>query len=144
MSIREIAIFLIVCWTSASCWSAPWNPVLWPIAHSITQYGVFAGLFALTFSARARNHVIDLSIISVLSAMAAMFLWDLWMMHGWFYWDWVTFLAFATKSDGEGAYRMVEYQFFLIVFSALVIAWLVLRSNTSVNTGAPKAARPSP
>jgi hypothetical protein len=73
-----------------------------------------------------------------------MLLWDLWMMHGWFQWDWVTFLAFATKSDGEGAYRMVEFQFFLIVFSALFIAWLVLRSNTSVNTDAPKAARPSP
>jgi len=46
------------------------------------------------------------------------------MWHGWFSWDWLGWLAQATGSDGEGAYRMVEFQFFLLIFAVSIGVWL--------------------
>jgi hypothetical protein len=53
------------------------------------------------------------------------------MMHGWFHWDWTSWLSSVTGSDGEGAYRMVEYQFFVLLFVLGSVLWFPARHMAS-------------
>lgn len=124
MKVREPAVAAVLAWVTAECWASPWNPVLRPVAHWATLLVTFAIVFTLGVGSSTRRVGTDLSLISIGATLVASWLWSLWMWRGWFSWEWLGWLAQATGSDGEGAYRMVEYQFFLLIFAVTIAVWL--------------------
>jgi len=130
---RQAAVVAVVAWVAGECWAAPWNPVFWPTTYWSILLGVFVFLFGLGVNRRTASIAIDLSLLTIVAAIAAAFAWNLWMMHGWFHWKWLHWLSSATHSDGEGAYRMIEYQFFLVMFVAALVMWLTWRRKNSIH-----------
>jgi hypothetical protein len=124
MKVRDPAVAAVLAWIAGECWAAPWNAVLSPVAHWGTLLVAFSIVFALGVRGSTRHAGIDLSLITIGATLVASWLWRLWMWHGWFSWDWLGWFVQVTGSDGEGAYRMVEYQFFLLVFAAVFAVWL--------------------
>lgn len=61
------------------------------------------------------------------------------MWHGWFNWSWLHWLSAITGSDGEGSYRMIEYQFFLALFVVAALTW-VWASRTDAGRATGEAA----
>lgn len=129
MKIRPIAVSAVLSWIAAECWAAPWHSVFWPLTHKSVLLGVFSALFLFGLRHGSRELAADVALLSIASAVGASFAWNLWMFHGWFNWSWLHWLPSATGSDGEGSYRMIEYEFFLIIFLIATGTWLVVRSR---------------
>lgn len=126
MNFRSVAVQAVLAWFAAECWAAPWDPVFWPKVSRGILLGVFCLLVVLGIRARTRNLATDLAILSFAAALGASLAWSLWMWHGWFNWDWLRWLPSITGSDGEGSYRMIEYEFFLVLFFVATLAWGLL------------------
>ncbi len=113
---RNVLLALIVFWVAADCWAFPWDPVWWPRVYWVVQFGTFTMLAAAYFARGCRGYAIDVSLITVGSRIIASLAWQQWMMNGWFGYSWLEWLPRVTGSDGEGSYKMVEYEFFVLAF----------------------------
>lgn len=130
MKFRHGLLALVAFWIAGEFWAFPWSPAFWPDTSLGIQLGVFASLALLHANTRLRALTIDIALITMASRLLATLAWRQWMVEGWFNWGWLDWLAHITQSDGEGAYLMVEYQFFVISFALLCAVRFFLRDKT--------------
>lgn len=127
MKVRQFAVTVVLAWLAGECWAAPWDPISWPNIGRGISLAVFVSLCLLSIFERTRTLGTDAALLTFAATLGASFMWSLWMWHEWFNWSWIHWLPTITGSDGEVSYRMIEYEFFLLLFGAGALLYGIAR-----------------